>query len=143
MPGPNSSNDLILEQIREVLSERQQDLRDGISPRSVTKRIDEHERQDERKHEGLEERIRKLEEHAARSEAHVETTARFILPPTPAVGFPPTTINVGNGPRSSRPSLAKGLKQAAENPFVKWIAVALAIAASHLMARCGIPQIPH
>lgn len=136
----------MLEQIRELLSERQQDLRDGISPRSITKRIDEHAAQDAKNHEGLENRIRELEQHQARSEAHIDT-ARYIIPPTPSMGFPPpTTINVGNGgngPRSSRPSLVKGLKEAANNPVVKWVAIALALAASHILARCGVPPISH
>lgn len=133
MPERTSSNDLVLEQIREVLAERQKDLADGITPRSLNKRLESLEKDHEM-------RLRELEQHQARSEAHVDT-ARYIIPPTPAVGFPPaTTVNV-NGNNSRRPTITKGLKEAANNPFIKWIAVALAIAGSHLLARCGLPPI--
>jgi hypothetical protein len=133
MPERVSSNDLLLEQLRELIQERQRDLAEGITPRKLARDL-----------EKFEDRLRKLEDHAARSEAHVETTNRFIIPPTPPVGFPPTTINVnGGGPHSRRPTITKGLKEAMSNPIVKWVGIALALAASHLAARCGIPPLPH
>jgi len=133
-----SSNDLLFELLQEIVRERQRDMGEGITLRALNKRFDEHLAEDERRHEKSDDRIRKLEEHMARSEAHVETTARFIIPPTPPVAQ--VTIN---GNHSKRPTITKGLKEAMSNPIIKWVGIALALAASHLAARCGIPPLPH
>jgi hypothetical protein len=135
MPERTSSNDLLFELLQEIVRERQRDMGEGITLRALNKRFDEHLAEDERRHEKSDDRIRKLEEHAARSEAHVET-GRFIIPP------PPIAQVTINGNHSKRPTITKGLKEAMSNPIIKWVGIALALAASHLAARCGIPPIP-
>jgi hypothetical protein len=138
MPGPTSSNDLVLEMMREVISERQRDLGDGISPRSLNRRFEDHAEHDEKRHDEHEARIRKLEEQATRSEAHTET-GRYILPAIP--------INYSDGaPKSKRPSISPLLKAATKSPAFTWGLMALMFAASTLLGRCGIvvppPPVP-
>jgi hypothetical protein len=140
-PAPTSSNDLILEMMREVISERQQDLGNGISPRSLNRRLEEHAEHDEkvlkehterseRLHDEHERRIRVLEERATRSEAHTET-GRYILPQT--------AINYSDGPpKSKRPSISPLLKAATKSPAFTWGLMALMFTVSTMLGRCGI-----
>jgi hypothetical protein len=125
---PNSSNDLVLEMMREVISERQRDQNDGITPRSLNRRLEEHAEHDEKRHDEHEARIRKLEEQATRSEAHVET-GRYILPPV--------AINMGDRP-TKRPSIAPIVKSITKSPAFTWVVMALLLALSQLLARCGV-----
>lgn len=133
-PGPTSSNDLILEQIREVLTERQRDQSEGLTLRSVMRSVDAHATRDEKVHEALERRLREVEEARARSEGPDLGTGRFQIPPYPQVVMPPTTINVDR--KSKRPSLPPWLTP--KSPVVQWVAMILLVAGSHLLARCGV-----
>jgi hypothetical protein len=132
---PNSSNDLVLEQMREVIGERQRDLSDGISPRSLSKRIDEHSNWDRQQFGELEKRIRELEEHKAASEARVEMdTSRFRLPPV--------AINMGDR-STKRPSIAPLVKAVTKNPAFTWAVTAIIVVLGQLLSRCGVVLPPH
>jgi hypothetical protein len=107
-PPQDSSNELLLEVLREMASERATDRNDGLTVRSLNRRLDEHSIHDEKKHEALEGRIRSLETAAAFHEGATDT-GRF-----PAVA--PVAINLNGGPRSKRPSGHPVLKGLMENP---------------------------
>ena len=132
-PGPTSSNDLILEQIRESLAERQRDLADGLTLRSILKSVEAHASRDEKTHEALERRLRELEEARARAEGHESGTGRFQIPPYPQIVLPAT--------KSKRPSFPPWLSP--KSPVVQWAAIGL-LGLAHLLSRvgCGVAPAP-
>jgi hypothetical protein len=145
-PERSSSNDLLLEQLQELLRERQRDMAEGLTLRSLSRAVENnaiahqrsveaHSAHDERVAQALEERVRILEAHAARSEAHVEMgTGRFNIPPV--------SVNVDQTRHSKRPSIptVASVLHLVKSPAVQWIAIAL-IAASHILTRCGVAPV--
>jgi len=135
MPDRSSSNDLVLEQIRELLEERRRDTFDGINLRALNrqlsehgafaeKRHNEHLSADERRHDAIDERIRELEQ--AISRAQGEATGRFNIPP---VALPIVTPL-----RSKRPSTPPWLARVTEKPATI-ILVALATVLIHALLK--------
>jgi hypothetical protein len=145
-PERSSSNDLLLEQLQELLRERQRDMAEGLTLRSLSRAVENnviahqrsieaHSAHDERVAQTLEERIRALEAHAARSEAHVEMgTGRFNIPPV--------SVSVEQSRQSKRPSIptVASVLHLVKHPAIQWVAIAL-IAASHVFTRCGVVPI--
>jgi hypothetical protein len=151
MPGATSSNDLVLEMLRELLAERQHDMSEGLTLRALRRLLTEHMERNAQDFRELEGRVRKLEDHASRSDGRVETGS-WILPPGGMGGaarnqIPPVSVNVETSRRSHRPSIpwlasaAATIKPAAK-PIGKWLGIVLLVIASHLAARCGFPPPP-
>jgi len=128
-----SSNDLVLEQLRELLAIRQKELEEGLSLRAVSRRLDEHLVNSITRYDDLEKRVRALELHDP------VQTGRFQIPPPVAVPIEVRTREV-----SKRPTLGPWIKAAARAPLVKWGFVVVIIVGSNLMGRCGItlPPVP-
>jgi DNA-binding transcriptional MerR regulator len=97
MADRNSSNDLILEQIRELLEERRRDSMDGINLRALNRQLSEHTIADEKRHDAIDERIREVEQTISRVQG--EATGRFNIAPVHTVVVPPMSAN---GNRNSR-----------------------------------------
>lgn len=148
-PERSSSNDLLLEQLRELIAERQRDLSEGISARAIHRGLEQHEARDDlrfrttedmvrRIRDELDERIRDLERGTVRrSDARDLATGRYNISP---VAMPPVAINLEPRVRSKRPSgipSVASVFQFVKSPAVQWIAIGL-IAASHLLTRCGV-----
>jgi hypothetical protein len=136
-PEHNSSNDLILEMMREVVEERRRDMADGLTLRSLQGMVRAHTDHDDRGFDAIEKRLRELENAAARSEGLA--TGRFNIPPLAPIApmqIPPVVINA----RSHRPSMPwlASLVKPVTKQVVPYAIVAAMIAASHLLARCGV-----
>jgi hypothetical protein len=129
-PGPlDSSHDLLIGMIKEIIDERTRDYRDGLSLRALNQRLTEHAAFDEKRHGELETRIRDLEQKAAKQEGQIDT-GRFLLPPPGQL--PVVTINAGG--RSKRPShpILSGL---IENPKAVMTLIALVTVLAHAILR--------
>lgn len=126
-PGPTSSNDLILEQIRSLIDERQRELADGLTLRSVLRTVEAHGARDDKVHEELEKRVRELE--IARGEPG---TGRFQIPPYPQMVLPAA--------KSKRPSFPPWLSP--KSPVVQWAAIAI-LGLAHVLSRVGCGVTPH
>lgn len=133
-PGPTSSNDLILEMIREVISERQRDQADGLTLRSVQRSVESHASRDDKVHEAIEKRLRELEDAKSRAEGHEIGTGRYQIP-----AYPPLVLPVAA--KSKRPSLPPWLSP--KSPIVQWAAIAL-LGLAHVLSRagCGVAVSP-
>jgi hypothetical protein len=134
----NSSNELLTEMLRELLAERGRDVNDGLTLRALDRRLTDHSSHDDRMWDRIDDRLRKVEQEAARGAARDDMNI-----PTPAA-FPvaPIAINMGGGnPKSKRPSLPSIMKSAAK-PALHWAGVVLIVAASHLLTRCGMTGVP-
>jgi hypothetical protein len=129
MPGGRtSSNDLVLEQLREMLAEWQRDRADGNTIRASIRRLDDHAIADEKRHEAFDVRIRELEEKAARNEGALGT-GTFRLPPLPVPpAFPPAAI------ASKRPSKPSWLAEVTKKPALI-VLLALATVLAHAILR--------
>jgi hypothetical protein len=116
---PPSSRDLIEEQLRELLEEQRENMRDGLTLRSLNRRVSEMERRE----------IERLVEAG---------TGRYNIPP-PGYNPPPVILDARGRP-SRRPSLRPQWmeKILASKPVSITLAVTLAGIVSHLAARCGI-----
>ena len=123
-----SSNDLVLEQVRELIEDRRKELIEGIAPRALSKRLDDHSAASERRHQALEDRIRALE----KSQAYED--GRFQIPP---VTIPRIDVK-SKGPASIGP----WMKVAARSPVVQWSLIILLVAVGQLLGRCGIAAPP-
>ena len=128
MPGPTSSNDLLLELMRESLAERARDLNDGLSVRSLSRRVEEHAAFDEKRHGEMEGRIRDLEKHVARSEG--VDTGRFQLPPPQQL--PAVAVNLKTT-SSKRPSAFIGA--VAKDPKTLMALIGLLTVLAHAILR--------
>jgi hypothetical protein len=132
MERRSSSNDLILEQIRQLLDDQQRDLRDGLTLRSLDKRLDEHLKFDAKEFEAIAEQILSMRERLARIDGRADAMD------TGSFHVPPVAINVDAGPKTKRPSMPPWLKAAAK-PLSHWFGVVVIAAAVHLLGRCGFP----
>jgi hypothetical protein len=105
-----SSNDLLLEEMRQFLESRRRDIEDGITIRALNRQMTEHTEADETRHKELDARLRdwykeldarlrELGEANAKHTGQMET-GRFQLPPP---GQVPIIIS-SNGGKSKRPS---------------------------------------
>ena len=128
-PERSSSNDLLLEQLQELLRDRQRDQADGLTLRAVARMAEKHSEEDRRLHDELEKRVRDLE--TGRVEP---ATGRFQIPPYPQIVLPVDR-------KSKRPSLPPWLSP--KSPIVQWAAIGL-LALAHVLARagCGVPLPP-
>jgi hypothetical protein len=127
-----SSHDLLLEQLGELIRDRQRDLSDGLTLRSLQRRLEEHSAFDKQEFDKFEERLREVEQRTA---AHTAMdTGRYQIPPT--------TINLEQPKHSHRPSTPPWIKVAAKSPVVHWLGVVLIVAAGHLLTRCGFQMPP-
>jgi hypothetical protein len=107
-----SSNDLLLEQLREIIDERQQDMRDGISPRALARRLAEMEVRERDRLEGV-------------------ATGRYSIIGGISMPIP----DPAHRRRSSRPPWLE--KLITSKPVATAVAVILIAVASHMAARCG------
>jgi hypothetical protein len=128
-PGPDSSNDLLLELLREMVQERAADRNDGLSLRALNRRITEHADFDERRHGDFDDRVRVLERLVAKTEGQMDT-GRYLLP---SPGQLPT-VTVNTGARSKRPShpILAGL---IENPKAILTLIALLTVLAHAVLK--------
>jgi hypothetical protein len=126
MPDRSSSNDLVLEQIRELLEERRRDTFDGINLRALNRQLSEHSVYDEKRHGEIEARIREVEQNVAHMKG--EATGRFNIPP---VALP---IITPMSSRSKRPSTPPWLARVTEKPATI-ILVALATVLIHALLK--------
>jgi hypothetical protein len=131
MPGPTSSNDLILELMRDALNERARDQADGLTLRSLDRRLEKHEEFDREEFAAITEALGKLREKAARMSGHADAMD------TGSFHIPPVAINVGEPKHSKRPSVPPWLKTASK-PILHWVGMILIVTAYHLLQRCGI-----
>jgi hypothetical protein len=133
MPDRNSSNELVWELMREVLQERGKELSEGLSLRSLDRRLVDHTGQDDRRFDRLESRLRELEQGLARTQGHEDRNM------TPAMGFQPLgiPINMGSPPamRSKRPSIPAWAK-AAVKPAAHWLGMVLIAFVVAAAGRC-------
>jgi hypothetical protein len=133
MPDRNSSNELVWELMREVLQERGKELSEGLSLRSLDRRLVDHTGQDDRRFDRLEERIRDLEQGQSRMQGHEDRNL------TPAMGFQPLgiPINMAAPPamRSKRPSIPSWAK-AAVKPAAHWLGMVLIAVTVAAFSRC-------
>jgi hypothetical protein len=106
-----SSNDLLLEQLRELIDERQQDLRDGISPRALHRRVTQLEVNERNRLEGV-------------------STGRYSI-----IDGAMTIPRDSQRRHSSRPPWLE--KIITSKPITTAVAVILVAVASHMAARCG------
>jgi DNA-binding transcriptional MerR regulator len=122
----NSSNDLVLEQLRELLEERRRDSADGINLRALNRQLTEHSNYDEKRHGEIEERIREVEQTLARVQG--EATGRFHIPP-------PVVSTNNNGSRNSRrPSTPPWIAEVTKKPAMI-ILIALATVLAHALLK--------
>lgn len=133
MADRNSSNELVFELVREMLAERGKDLSEGLTLRSLERRLAERNAQDDRRFDRLEERLRELEQGQARTQGHEDRTL------TPAAAFTPfqMPVNFGAPPavRSKRPSLPAWAKTAVK-PLAHWVGMVLIAVAVAGFSRC-------
>lgn len=141
MADRNSSNDLVLEQLRELLDERRRDSTDGISLRGLNrqmaehaafaeKRHAEHAAADEKRHDEIDDRIREVEQNLARTQG--EATGRFNVVPPHTVVIPPMS---SNGSRNSRrPSTPPWIVEVTKKPAMI-ILIALATVLAHALLK--------
>lgn len=126
---PESSNDLLLEMLREFLRERSQDAREGITLRSVNRQITQHVDGDDRRHLEIETRLRDLERLTAKTEG-VMDTGRFHVPPVGSVNI--SGVGDNRKSRSDRPSIVvAALKQ----PAIVSTLIGAATLVAHLLLR--------
>jgi hypothetical protein len=130
----NSSNELVWELMREVLAERGKDLSEGLTLRSVDRRLIERTAQDDRRFDRLEDRLRILEQAQSRLQGHDDRAL------TPAAAFAPfagVPINIGAPPavRSKRPSIPAWAR-AAVRPAAHWLGMVLIAVAVAAFSRC-------
>jgi hypothetical protein len=134
MPDRNSSNELLTEMLREILAERARDHSDGLTLRSIDRRLVQQTEHSDRAHDRLEERVRLLETRQARTEGHDDMH-------TPAMGFPPVpvAINLGQGHRSKRPSFPSvpSWLRSALKPVAQLLAMVLIALCVHLLGQCS------
>jgi hypothetical protein len=123
-----SSNDLILEQLRELLEERRRDFGDGINLRALNRQLAEHTIADEKRHDAIDERIREVEQDVSRVQG--EATGRFNIPPPPHTVAMPIVTPL----RSKRPSTPPWLARVTEKPMTI-ILVALATVLIHALLK--------
>jgi hypothetical protein len=148
MPDRNSSNELVWELMREMLAERGKDLSEGLTLRSVERRLVDHTGQDDRRFDRLEDRLRVLENAQSRLQGHEDRTL------TPAAAFAPfqMPVNFGSPPavKSRRPSIPAWAK-AAVKPAAHWLGmvlIALVVAAAgrcekvHEVPAAPVHQVP-
>jgi hypothetical protein len=132
MADRNSSNELVFELMREMLAERGKDLSEGLTLRSLDRRLSDRLGQDDRRFDRLEERLRALEQSQARTQGHEDRM-------TPAAAFSPFGIPVHMGApppmRSKRPSLPAWAK-AAVKPAAHWAGMVLIAVAVAAFSRC-------
>lgn len=136
MPDRNSSNELVLELMREMLAERGKDMSEGLTLRSVDRRLVERNAQDDRRFDRLEDRLRKVETEQARTAGHVEGEDLK----TPAFSF-----NIPGAPApakiSKRPALPSWAK-AALGPAAQWLGMVLVAVLVTAFSRCEA-SMPH
>jgi hypothetical protein len=101
---PDTSNDLLMEMLKELLHERSRDMADGITLRVLNRQHADHALADEKRHYAIEERIRELEKASSRQEG-VMDTGRFTIQPNPAPQIIPI---IDQRRHSSRPSIVTG-----------------------------------
>jgi hypothetical protein len=135
MPDRNSSNELVWELMREMLAERGRDLSEGLTLRSLERRLAERNAQDDRRFDRFEERLRALEQGQSRIQGHEDRTL------TPATAFSPFSgipVHMGIPPavKSKRPSLPPWAK-AAVRPVAHWVGMVLIAVVVALASRCA------
>ena len=110
---PDTGNDLLLDLVREYMAERARDQADGLSLRSLDRILTEHIATDDARHRELasqirsdiEQRLREVEHHVARSDGM--ETGRFRFVDSERIPLQaPVTVNVngtnsGNGRKTS------------------------------------------
>ncbi len=132
----SSSNDLLLEILREMVAERGRDQADGITLRALNRQLSDHlvadekrhrdlEGEVEERHKDLETRVRAVEQTAAEHKGQMDT-GRFVLPPIPT---PPIIIPSVRSKRPSMPWLDVVKKPAG------LILLALATVLAHMILR--------
>jgi hypothetical protein len=123
--------------LRELLAERGRDISDGLTLRSIDRRLTDHSSHDDRMWDRVDDRLRAVEQATARGAAHDD----FVVP-TPGA-FAPIVINPGvnGGTRSKRPSIPS-IVRVATKPALQWLAIVALIVASHLLAKCGVRDLP-
>jgi len=108
-PERTSSNDLLLEEMRQFLESRRRDIEDGITLRALNRQLSEHTEADEKRHKELDDRLRDwykelddrvrlIAEANAKHSGQIETGSWKLPPP----GQVP--IIISNGAKSKRPS---------------------------------------
>jgi hypothetical protein len=122
-----------MEEIRTLLADRSRDMQEGLTLRSLDKRLDEHLKFDAKEFDEIARQLLELRERLARSDGRASAmdTGNFHIPPT--------TINLGPQ-KSKRPSIPPWLKglSTVGKPILHWLGIIAIVAASHLLARCGI-----
>ena len=115
-----------------MLAERGRDMADGLSLRSLVRRVEEHGMHDERRFDRLEGRLRELEQGLARTQGHEDRNL------TPGA-FAPLAVPINMGPavsvRSKRPSLPPWAK-AAIKPAAHWLGMVLIAFVVAAASRC-------
>lgn len=129
----DSSNELLNEILREIVTERGRDQSEGLTLRSLERRLATHSEHDDRVYDRLEERVRTLENQAARAEGHDDMRTPGQFQPMPVA------INLGNGLRSKRPSFPAmpGWLKTALKPAAYFVAMVLIALATHALSRCS------
>lgn len=137
---PASSNDLVIEQLRELLEDRRRELNEGITPRALAHKLEEHTEKSEERHVELDRRIREVEAalraRSAVSDFRMETGRHTLVHPTEQGYARPAP------PPSKRPSLGPVIKAAVKSPVFNWLGIVVIVAASHLLTKCGIQPPP-
>jgi hypothetical protein len=138
MASRDSSNELLTEMLRELLAERGRDQNDGLTLRALDRRLTDHSSHDDRMWDRIDDRLRAVENEAARGSARDD-----MAPGTPAA-FPPMVMPINFGApsvKSKRPSIPALLRVAAK-PAIHWLGVVAIVVASHLLSRCGVRDLP-
>ncbi len=129
MTDRSSSNDLVLEQLRELLKERSRDSMDGINLRALNRQLSDHTIADEKRHDAIDERIREVEQTVSRVQG--EATGRFNVVPPHTVVIPPMS---SNGRNSRRPSTPPWIVEVTKKPAMI-ILIALATVLAHALLK--------
>lgn len=123
-----------MEQVTELLEDRRQELNEGIAPRALARRIDEHLKD----HDELDRRLRELESafQARRAVSDFRMEVQTGRHPIVTEAFMPAAPPV---PKRHTMGLVRAV---VKGPAGQWFGVVLIVIASHVLTKCGVQPPP-